>query len=137
MLIVGDERGGLGRVPTVSFVVRGERPIRSKNVVEVFDKKGGVRFFSDPSLPCFVHRVVLTSEELILMGVGRVSFFRSGSATDISTHIPSSKTSALKSTSTTLRCASRSCIIIRQRKCRGSSRFWRRFWLDWLDGVVC
>lgn len=45
MLIVGDERGGLGRVPTISFVVRGERPIRSKDVVEVFDKKGGVRFF--------------------------------------------------------------------------------------------
>lgn len=53
MLIVGDERGGLGRVPTVSFVVRGERPIRSRDVVEVFDKKGGVRFFSDSSLYAF------------------------------------------------------------------------------------
>lgn len=50
VLIVGDERGGLGRVPTISFVVRGERPIRSKDVVEVFDKKGGVRSSSDPSL---------------------------------------------------------------------------------------
>lgn len=44
MRIVGDERGGLGRVPTISFVVRGERPINSREVVEVFDKKGGVRF---------------------------------------------------------------------------------------------
>ncbi|KAI0318606.1 PLP-dependent transferase [Amylostereum chailletii] len=40
--IVGEEGAGLGRVPTISFVVTGDRPIKSKDVVQVFDKKGGV-----------------------------------------------------------------------------------------------
>ncbi|KAI0061928.1 PLP-dependent transferase [Artomyces pyxidatus] len=40
--IVGDERGGLSRAPTVSFVIVGERPIKSKEVVRAFDQKGGV-----------------------------------------------------------------------------------------------
>ncbi|RPD58030.1 PLP-dependent transferase [Lentinus tigrinus ALCF2SS1-7] len=40
--IVGEEKAGLGRVPTVSFVVVGERAIRSPDVVSVFDKKGNV-----------------------------------------------------------------------------------------------
>ena len=40
--IVGDEREGETRVPTVSFVVGGERPIRSKDVVAVFDRKPNV-----------------------------------------------------------------------------------------------
>ncbi|KAH9924559.1 PLP-dependent transferase [Fomitopsis serialis] len=44
--IVGDEHEGLSRVPTVSFVVAGERPIRSKDVVKAFDEKGdiGIRY---------------------------------------------------------------------------------------------
>ncbi|KII83699.1 hypothetical protein PLICRDRAFT_58168 [Plicaturopsis crispa FD-325 SS-3] len=40
--IVGEEREGLGRVPTVSFVVVGEHPVRSKDIVDVFDRKGGI-----------------------------------------------------------------------------------------------
>ncbi|EJF57324.1 PLP-dependent transferase [Dichomitus squalens LYAD-421 SS1] len=40
--IVGDEREGETRVPTVSFVVAGERPIKSKDVVAFFDKKPNV-----------------------------------------------------------------------------------------------
>ncbi|PIL26743.1 hypothetical protein GSI_11157 [Ganoderma sinense ZZ0214-1] len=37
--IVGDEMEGMTRVPTVSFVVVGERPIKSKVVVEAFDSQ--------------------------------------------------------------------------------------------------
>ena len=40
--IMGEEKAGLGRVPTVSFVVVGERAVRSRDVVSVFDKKGNV-----------------------------------------------------------------------------------------------
>ncbi|KAI0073584.1 PLP-dependent transferase [Panus rudis PR-1116 ss-1] len=40
--IVGEERAGLSRVPTISFVVVGDRAIRSQDVVKVFDQKGGV-----------------------------------------------------------------------------------------------
>ena len=40
--IVGEESAGLARVPTVSFVVVGERPIRSPDVVKAFDAKGDV-----------------------------------------------------------------------------------------------
>lgn len=45
VLIVGDERGGIGRVPTISFVVRGERAMGSREVVERFDREGGVRVY--------------------------------------------------------------------------------------------
>ncbi|KAI8978355.1 PLP-dependent transferase [Trametes punicea] len=40
--IVGEESAGLGRVPTVSFVVVGERAIRSPDIVKAFDAKGNV-----------------------------------------------------------------------------------------------
>ncbi|KAL7277460.1 hypothetical protein ACG7TL_008381 [Trametes sanguinea] len=40
--IVGEEREGAGRVPTVSFVVVGERALRSPEVVKAFDAKGSV-----------------------------------------------------------------------------------------------
>ena len=40
--IVGEEKAGLGRVPTVSFVVVGERAMRIRDVVSVFDRKGNV-----------------------------------------------------------------------------------------------
>ncbi|KZV69801.1 PLP-dependent transferase [Peniophora sp. CONT] len=40
--IVGDSMHGASRVPTVSFVVQGERPMQSKDVVKVFDQKGGI-----------------------------------------------------------------------------------------------
>ncbi|KAF8235510.1 selenocysteine lyase [Tricholoma matsutake] len=40
--VVGDEKGGLSRVPTISFVVVGQRPLKSKDIVQVFDQKGGV-----------------------------------------------------------------------------------------------
>jgi len=40
--IVGDETVGLHRAPTVSFVVVGQNPIKSKAIVNFFDQKGGV-----------------------------------------------------------------------------------------------
>ncbi|KAJ7596072.1 pyridoxal phosphate-dependent transferase [Mycena floridula] len=40
--IVGDEKPGMTRTPTISFVVVGEKPIPSKEVVKVFDQKGGI-----------------------------------------------------------------------------------------------
>ena len=40
--IVGEEAVNLERVPTVSFVVIGQRPLKSRDIVDVFDKKGGV-----------------------------------------------------------------------------------------------
>ena len=50
--VVGDEFEGPSRVPTVSFVVVGERAIRSRDVVKAFDEKGNVRkmylFFACP-----------------------------------------------------------------------------------------
>ncbi|KAI0760934.1 PLP-dependent transferase [Trametes elegans] len=44
--VVGEESAGLGRVPTVSFIVVGERAIRSSDIVKVFDTKGdvGIRY---------------------------------------------------------------------------------------------
>lgn len=42
VLIVGDEEDTPSRVPTISFVVRGDKPIPSKEVVSYFDKLGGV-----------------------------------------------------------------------------------------------
>lgn len=49
--VVGDTKVGLDRVPTISFVVTGQRPLKSKDVVGAFDAKGGVRgFFSTPSI---------------------------------------------------------------------------------------
>lgn len=40
--IVGEETVNLQRLPTVSFVVIGQRPLKSRDIVDVFDKKGGV-----------------------------------------------------------------------------------------------
>ena len=40
--IVGEERPGADRVPTISFVVVGERPVKSRDIVNVFDQKGEV-----------------------------------------------------------------------------------------------
>ena len=40
--IVGEETVNLDRVPTVSFVVIGQRALKSRDIVDVFDKKGGV-----------------------------------------------------------------------------------------------
>ena len=40
--IVGEEKEGVDRLPTVSFVVVGQRAMSSKDVVKVFDQKGGV-----------------------------------------------------------------------------------------------
>ncbi|CDO72710.1 hypothetical protein BN946_scf184985.g130 [Trametes cinnabarina] len=44
--IVGEEGAGAGRVPTVSFVVVGDRALRSPGVVKAFDAKGdvGIRY---------------------------------------------------------------------------------------------
>jgi selenocysteine lyase/cysteine desulfurase len=40
--IVGEETVNLDRVPTVSFVVVGQQPLKSRAIVEYFDAKGGV-----------------------------------------------------------------------------------------------
>jgi hypothetical protein len=40
--VVGNEKGGLSRVPTISFVVVGQRALKSKDIVGAFDEKGGV-----------------------------------------------------------------------------------------------
>lgn len=40
--IVGDDKFGLERVPTVSFVVTGQRAIKSRDIVNVFNQRGGV-----------------------------------------------------------------------------------------------
>ncbi|KAG1791250.1 pyridoxal phosphate-dependent transferase [Suillus plorans] len=40
--IVGTSEINLSRVPTVSFVVVGQNAIKSKDIVEAFDKKGGI-----------------------------------------------------------------------------------------------
>jgi selenocysteine lyase/cysteine desulfurase len=40
--IVGDPANSASRDPTVSFVVRGDRPLNSREVVAYFDKAGGV-----------------------------------------------------------------------------------------------
>ncbi|KAF8159241.1 pyridoxal phosphate-dependent transferase [Crassisporium funariophilum] len=40
--IVGEETINLERVPTVSFVVVGQKPLDSRFIVDVFDKKGGI-----------------------------------------------------------------------------------------------
>lgn len=44
--IVGDEKIDSTRVPTISFVVVGERPIKSKDIVAAFDRKNkiGIRY---------------------------------------------------------------------------------------------
>lgn len=42
VLVVGSERAGPEREPTISFVVAGERPMKSRDVVGVFDRKGNV-----------------------------------------------------------------------------------------------
>lgn len=40
--IVGTEQGSVDRVPTISFVVIGQKAMKSKDVVKVFDQKGGI-----------------------------------------------------------------------------------------------
>jgi selenocysteine lyase/cysteine desulfurase len=56
--IVGDEKPGPTRVPTISFVVVGQNPLKSKDIVKVFDQKGGVsryiivsRYTNSPEFP--------------------------------------------------------------------------------------
>lgn len=46
--VVGIEEPSGDRLPTVSFVVVGDRPMRSTEVVKVFDKRGGVRISFPP-----------------------------------------------------------------------------------------
>ncbi|CAK5283999.1 unnamed protein product [Mycena citricolor] len=46
VLVVGVEEVSADRVPTISFIVAGDRPIRSTAIVDVFDKDGriGIRY---------------------------------------------------------------------------------------------
>jgi len=73
VLIVGDEQNSPSRVPTISFIVKGDKPISSKQVVSYFDKLGGVgirwgHFYAyslcanfDPPLPSIDEGVVRIS----------------------------------------------------------------------------
>lgn len=47
--IVGEESTSRSRVPTISFVVVGERALRSRDIVKVFDSKGTVSDIDRPS----------------------------------------------------------------------------------------
>lgn len=58
VLIVGSEQGGITRVPTVSFVVRGQRHIDSKELVRMVNRKGGVSGFTLPEIN--IRRSLLT-----------------------------------------------------------------------------
>nr|GAT44043.1 predicted protein [Mycena chlorophos] len=42
VLVVGEEKPSVNRLPTVSFVVVGDRPMSSKAIVKVFDERGGI-----------------------------------------------------------------------------------------------
>ncbi|KAF8073921.1 pyridoxal phosphate-dependent transferase [Lyophyllum atratum] len=44
--VVGEEDAGLSRVPTISFVVVGQKPLKSRDIVRVFDQMGeiGIRY---------------------------------------------------------------------------------------------
>lgn len=100
--VVGSEEGGEKRVPTISFVVVGERPVKSRDIVSYFDKKGGVS---------------------LILPVSSDSDFQSirwafASATSMPT--PSSSTSTLPLTQTTVQCASLWCTIIQSKR----SIFW-------------
>ena len=44
--VVGNDKPGPDRVPTISFVVTGQRAMKSKDVVGFFDSRGGVRILS-------------------------------------------------------------------------------------------
>lgn len=46
--IVGEEHASANRIPTVSFVVVGDRAIKSQYIVEIFDKKGEVSASPEP-----------------------------------------------------------------------------------------
>ena len=59
--IVGDEMEGGTRVPTVSFVVAGERAMSSKAVVRAFDAKGDVSTF----FPCSPRAAPLIQAEQV------------------------------------------------------------------------
>lgn len=52
--VVGEEIVNLERVPTVSFVVIGQHPIRSRDIVGIFNKKGGVSDYLSLDLFTFV-----------------------------------------------------------------------------------
>jgi hypothetical protein len=55
--IVGEEIVNLERAPTVSFVVIGQRSLKSRDIVEVFDKKGGVSAFL---IPCMYNLLIFS-----------------------------------------------------------------------------
>lgn len=52
--VVGREGCNPSRVPTISFVVTGDKKIASKNIVSFFDKKGGVSAFTSNSKPLLI-----------------------------------------------------------------------------------
>lgn len=61
--IVGEETVNLERVPTVSFVVVGQRPLKSRDIVDVFDQKGGVSdrcLFFFPSIFSYIELILFS-----------------------------------------------------------------------------
>jgi hypothetical protein len=51
--VLGDDKVGASRVSIVSFVVTGQRAIKSKEVVKVFDAKGEVSTISHAQYSSF------------------------------------------------------------------------------------
>jgi hypothetical protein len=107
--VVGVEEPSANRLPTVSFVIVGDRPMRSKDVVKVFDERGGVgaSSYTLPDLGSF--------------------FARLESDTDTFTRIRSRASCRRRWIRRKESCGCRLCITIRSRRWRGSLRFSRRF----------
>lgn len=112
--IVGEERAGMTRVPTISFVVVGDRAIKSRDVVKAFDKKGKVRRRRSVSL-CDPHP-------------HQSPRLRSASATATSTRIPSWNTWSPSLIWKMVLFASRSSTTTPWRRCRPSLRFSKKYW---------
>lgn len=104
--IVGDEKLSLNRVPTVSFVVADDPPVKSSDIVKVFDDTGKVGSSSKP----LCEKASLTFDR------------RSEFATGTSTPTLSLTSSGQRSTSMMVSSESRWCIPTPWRKCRLSLR---------------
>jgi hypothetical protein len=117
--VVGVEEASVDRLPTVSFVVVGERPVGSRAIVRVFDERGGVRAF--PFRACFSFTYVA----------------RSASAMGTFTRTRSGSSYRRRWTLRRDRCECRLCIIIRWRRWRRLLGFSRRFWLREEERLHC
>ena len=67
--IIGEEIVNLERVSTVSFVVIGQRSLKSRDIVEVFDKKGGVSGLSFPIPTCTIINILYSSRLVFVLAI--------------------------------------------------------------------